>query len=119
MPGDNRSSERFLYTINRTFNLPNLYDRVPQYTGIGFGNTSLGSLPNITGVVNAPIYGSLTVPNGVFYNPGYNWTTLRGDAAAHPPTAFSASRSSATYGRYGSDKVFPAHVCMYYVIKYI
>lgn len=82
------------------------------------GYISKGELPKITGVVNAPIYGALTVPNGVFYNPGYNWTTLRGDAASHPPTAFDASRSSSAYWR-TDDIVIPYSVIVLFMIKYI
>lgn len=82
------------------------------------GYVSKGELPNITGMVNAPVYGSLTPPAGVFYAPPGNWTTLRGDAAAHPPTAFDASRSSSAYWR-TDDIVIPYSIIVLFMIKYI
>ena len=74
-------------------------------------------MPNITGIVNAPIYGSLTTPTGAFYNPGSNWSTLRGDAASHPPTAFKASRSSSIYAD-GVTYVRPKSMVIKFIIKY-
>lgn len=101
---------------NSTFNLPNLYERVPQYTGIGFGNASLGSLPNITAK-----FGGLAQygPSGAVINTGTQKGNVQSTASQIAQWDFNASRSSTTYGRYSSDKVFPAHVCMYYIIKYI
>lgn len=101
---------------NTTFNIPNLYERVPQYTGIGRGNMSLGSLPNIIAAFGGLIqYG----PAGATINTGTQKGNVQSTASQIAQWDFNASRCSATYGRYGSDKVFPAHVCMYYVIKYI
>lgn len=82
------------------------------------GGKTNGTLPNITGTVNAPVYGSLTTPTGAFYNLGSNWTTLRGDAASHPPTAFKASRSSSVYAD-DVTYVRPKSMLVRYLVKYI
>ena len=113
---------RFLFArcFIPTFKLPTTTDgRALAGTSFGsyLGTTTNGVLPNITGIVNAPVYGALTPPSGVFYAPSGNWTTLRGDAAAHPPTAFDASRSSALYAN-NTTQVRAASVFIAFCIKY-
>lgn len=96
-----------------------------MYSGLGTGNSTPGSLPNITGEVN---YDGGQVgltargfSNGAFYGGSTCANTLNAGAVGSNTRAyigFNAARVAGCYGRFNQDKVFPAHICMPFIIKY-
>lgn len=111
---------------NTTFNLPNMYIRMPMYSGLGsMGATSDGSVPNITGSItqgdcaagtyNADRSGAfyaINTANRIYLFNRLNATNNIGDIG------FSANRSSSCYGRYNNDKIIPSFIHMPWYIKY-
>ena len=111
---------------NSTFNLPNMYLRSPMQSGLGsMGATSDGSVPNITGVIgqgdsSAGTYNATR--SGAFYFTNqsgkkylYDRHQTNNDIG---DIGFSASRSSACYGRYSDNKIIPSFIHMPWYIKY-
>lgn len=107
---------------NSTFNLPNLYDRIPwQSAALTAGNVGLGAVPNITGTfvaAQSPNIGE--TDTGAFTNTFLNQQSnqYRSSEVYHfnYTHTFDASRSSTVYGT--ADRVIPAYLTMSFCIKY-
>ena len=109
--------------VKRTFNLPNLIDRAPWYSGtVPVGKYGNGFLPNITGFVKyigASIDGNSC--SGAFSNASFSNGSQAGIGGglgnSHlVNTTFDASRSSPVYSN--SDRVIPAYATCLYCIRY-
>ena len=103
---------------NTTFNLPNLLDRAPWYSGsIPIGEIGNGSLPNITGVFTGDRIALSFKTSGAFYN---TFSVVRGNPAGSEANdvavGFDASRSSQVYSNV--DRVIPAYATCLYCIRY-
>ena len=96
-----------------------------MYTGIGMGNSSDGSLPNIWGSLDfgdrTPING-WTPTNAFAYNGNIAAKAYYSNSATqsnkNSGVNFYASRCGVCYGRYNEDRVYPSHLCMRLIIKY-
>lgn len=89
-------------------------------SGLTFGQSSTGNLPNITSYISmhvrTKVNGSAT---GAFYvdsvgnaYSGNYWEGGQGNLG------FDSSRCSSIYGRYNLDKVLTSFITMHYIIKY-
>lgn len=101
--------------------MPNLTGHTPLYNpSVAIGSISDGGLPNITGTIS--VYTASGTPNndatGVFQM--FNGTG-KGEsyvfAGSNQGFSFDASRASSVY-KNGLNKVYPAHVNLYWCIKY-
>lgn len=106
-----------------TFNLPNMYLRMPMYSGLGsMGATSDGSVPNITGGFNTGDRRThITGTSGALYKTtvsSNHWGMGSGDTGNTQGVGFNASLSSLCYGRYGDDKIIPSFIHIPWYIKY-
>ena len=103
---------------NTTFNLPNLVDRAPWYSGkLSVGQLGNGHLPNITGVFTGDRIALGFTTSGAFYN---TTSVARGNPSGSDANTaavgFDASRSSQVYGN--TDRVIPAYSTCLYCIRY-
>lgn len=108
---------------NTTFNLPNLLDRAPLYSGnLSVGQFGNGILPNITGYVKyigASLGGNGCL--GAFSNASFSNGTQSGVGGGLSNShlidmTFDASRSSPVYSNI--DRVIPAFATCLYCIRY-
>ena len=89
-------------------------------SGLTYGESSTGNLPNITGAIGYAE--SHRGVSGCFYDgategSGYYHRANTGSGKAN--INFDASRSSSIYGRYSDvDKVLPSFITMHYIIKH-
>ena len=104
---------------NTTFNVPNLIDRAPWYSGkVSVGNVGNGLVPNITGTFGK----TQTINNDSFATGAFTLVNqgVQGDANSGATSAFSwtfnASRSSSVYANV--DRVIPAYATCLYCIRY-
>ena len=85
-------------------------------SGLTYGESSTGNLPNITGNTGGCV--SNGTPRGCFYQ-STQVSTAGGGSGRFYENGFNVSRSSSIYGRYNNvDKVLPSFITMHYVIKY-
>ena len=110
---------------NTTFNIPNLIDRAPWYSGaLPVGKYSNGNVPNISGTI-----GYVGNTNGVDVRTGtsgaFSVTSTGGGAYGggggrggleQGNFSFNASRSSQVYSN--TDRVIPACATCLYCIRY-
>lgn len=105
-----------------TFNLPNMYLRMPMYSGLGsMGATSNGSVPNITGVFDTGDRRTNISASGAFYQATVSsnlWGAQSSTSGNTKGVGLNASRSSSCYGRYSDDKIIPSFIHMPWYIKY-
>ena len=104
--------------IKRTFNVPNLIDRAPWYSGaVPVGKSGVGQLPNITGVFTGDRIALSFATSGAFYN---TTSVTRGNPSGSDANSaavgFDASRSSPIYSN--TDRVIPAFATCLYCIRY-
>ena len=106
-----------------TFNIPNLYHRVPLMTNhFNMGTHYFGRLPNITGS-SAGFVKYRGSSKGALQ--GSEETTIDGTGLGGANNVriltFDASLSNSVYGRdtvFGADSVIPRSLIMQYIIKY-
>lgn len=101
-----------------TFNLPNLVDRAPWYSGtVPVGRLGNGHLPNITGVFTGDRIALSFTTSGAFYN---TTSVARGNPGGSDrntaAVGFDASHSSQVYSNV--DRVIPAFATCLYCIRY-
>lgn len=110
---------------NTTFNLPNLIDRAPWYSGtVPVGKYGVGALPNIIGAIglvgNTNGVAIRTGTSGAFTVTGNTGGAYGGGGGRGPSEqgqlSFDASRSSAVYSNV--DRIIPAHATCLYCIRY-
>ncbi|MBR2008286.1 MAG: hypothetical protein IKA01_09990 [Alistipes sp.] len=106
----------FPQEINPTFNVPDLYERVPMGVWVGgsLGYMDDGQLPRIYGTVDTGVgHGHST---GAFYQSStHTYAGLY--ANTNYVSTFDASRCSSAYSR-GDNFVIPRRLNVNYVIKY-
>lgn len=105
-----------------TFNIPNLVDRIPwQGASWSNGTKSDGSLPNLVTDINLGDGAPLTLQsetNLIYGVSSWIWSAGSYWSGWGNRPIFDASRGSPTYGRLGSDKVYPSLLIVKYIIKY-
>lgn len=102
-----------------TFNVPNANDATLWQQGTySVGGRNRGGIPNITGSISGGIQGGNAAFSGAFYKQNVYKGVLNDSATQQTGIYFDASRSAATYGRYGNESVVPESINVLFCIKY-
>lgn len=102
--------------FNRTFNLPNLYDRIPWGQGGTAGTAATGSAPNIKGLFYTET--CTVTASGAFYTGNNPYRGGGTTGSNNNQVNFSAARSSSCYSDDVND-IRPKRLYIPgYIIKY-